>query len=60
MTAKVVDRRAVTLRSAEHEGSEFSVRDSDVWRAIEMGTMGIAETEAGELVAWRSLSPPDR
>ena len=60
VTAKVVDRRAVTLRSAEHEGSEFSVRDSNVWRAIEVGTMGIAETEAGELVGWRSLSPQDR
>lgn len=60
ITAKVVDRRAVRLRSAEHEGTEFSVRDSNVWRAIEVGTMGIAETDAGELVGWRSLSPPDR
>ena len=58
ITAKAVDRRTVRLRSAEHDGSEFSVRDSDVWRAIEVGTLGIAETDAGELVGWRSLRPP--
>ena len=58
VTAKAVDRRTVRLRSAEHDGNEFSVRDSDVWRAIEVGTMGLAETDAGELVGWRSLEPP--
>ena len=58
VTAKAVDRRTVRLRSAEHDGSEFSVRDSDIWRAIEVGTMGLAETDAGELVGWRSLEPP--
>ena len=60
VTAKAVDRRTVRLRSPEHDGSELSVRDSDVWRAIEVGAMGIAETNAGELVSWRSLAPPDR
>jgi hypothetical protein len=58
VTAKVIDRRTVVLRSAEHDGSEFTVPDSGVWKAIEVGTMGIAETDAGELVTWRSLAPP--
>jgi ketosteroid isomerase-like protein len=58
VTAKAVDRRTVRLRSPEHDGSELSVRDSDVWRAIEVGSIGIAETDAGELVGWRSLAPP--
>ena len=58
VTAKAIDRRTVRLRSAEHDGREFSVRDSDVWRAIEVGTMGLAETDAGELIGWRSLEPP--
>jgi ketosteroid isomerase-like protein len=60
VTAKAVDRRTVRLRSPEHDGSELSVRDSDVWKAIEVGAMGIAETDAGELVGWRSLEPPRR
>ena len=58
VTAKAIDRRTVRLRSAEHDGREFSVRDFDVWRAIEVGTVGLAETDAGELVGWRSLEPP--
>jgi len=57
VTAKAVDRQTVRLRSAEHEGSEFSVRDEDVWREIEVGSMGIAETDGGELVGWRRLDP---
>ena len=60
VTAKVLDRRTVVLRSAEYHGSEFSVPDSQVWREIQVGTMGIAETDDGELVAWRSLTPPQR
>ena len=59
VTAKVIDRRTVVLRSAEYDGNEFTVPDSQVWRAIQVGTMGIAETDAGELVAWRSLSGPE-
>ena len=58
VTAKVIDRQAVTFRSAEYEGTEFSVPDAQLWKDIELGTMGIAETDAGELVGWRSLAPP--
>jgi hypothetical protein len=58
VTAKVVDRQTVTLRSAEFHGTEFSVPDVQLWRDIEVGAMGIAETDAGELVAWRLLAPP--
>ncbi len=58
VTAKVIDRRTVRLRSPEHDGSELSVRDAALWREIEVGAMGIAETDAGELVGWRSLTPP--
>ena len=58
VTAKLLDRHTVTLRSAEYEGTEFSVPDPQLWRDIEIGTMGIAETDAGELVGWRSLTPP--
>ena len=60
VTAKVLDRRTVVLRSAEYHGSEFSVPDPQLWKEIEVGTMGIAETDAGELLAWRSLAPPER
>jgi ketosteroid isomerase-like protein len=58
VSAKLVDRQAVRLRSAEYDGSEFSVRDPDVWKQIEVGALGIAETDGGELVAWRPLTPP--
>ena len=58
VTAKVVDRQTVTLRSAEYDGTEFSVPDSQLWKDIEVGAMGIAETDAGELVGWRVLAPP--
>ena len=58
VTAKVVDRQTVTLRSAEYDGTEFSVPDSQLWKNIEVGAMGIAETDAGELVGWRPLAPP--
>ena len=58
VTAKVIDRRTVVLRSAEYDGNEFTVPDSHVWRAIQVGTMGIAETDDGELLGWRALSPP--
>ena len=59
VTAKVVDRQTVTLRSAEYDGTEFSVPDEAVWKDIEVGAMGIAETDAGDLVGWRLLAPPD-
>jgi ketosteroid isomerase-like protein len=55
ITSKVVERQTVRLRSAEHDGAEFSVANPDLWREIEVGCMGIAETDGGELVGWRSL-----
>ena len=58
VTAKVIDRQTVTLRSAEHHGTEFSVPDPKLWRDIDVGAMGIAETDAGDLVGWRLLAPP--
>jgi ketosteroid isomerase-like protein len=58
VTAKLIERQTVRLRSAEHEGAEFSVRDPELWKEIGVGAMGIAETEAGELVGWRPLTPP--
>ena len=58
VTAKIVGRRAVRLRSAEYDGAEFSVADTGVWQAIEAGAMGIAETDGGQVVAWRPLKPP--
>ena len=58
VTAKLVDRQTVTLRSAEYHGTELSVPDARLWRDIEVGAMGIAETDAGELVGWRLLAPP--
>jgi hypothetical protein len=58
ITAKVIDRRVVTLRSAEYHGEEFSVPDAQLWKDIEVGAMGIAETDEGELLGWRSLAPP--
>jgi hypothetical protein len=58
VTAKVVDRQTVTLRSAEYEGTEFSVPDAQLWKDIDVGAMGIAETDADELVGWRLLAPP--
>ena len=58
VTAKVVDRQVVRLRSAEYDGTEFSVPDEQVWKDIEVGCMGIAETDGGQLVGWRSLTPP--
>ena len=56
--AKVVDRQTVCLQSAEHDGAEFSVRDTDLWKDIQVGAMGIAETDGGELVGWRPLAKP--
>ncbi len=47
------------LQSAEYKGVEFRVPDSEVWKDIEVGAMGIAETDAGQLVGWRSLRPSD-
>ena len=58
VTAKVIDRRTVVLRSAEYDGTELSVPDPSVWKDIQVGAMGIAETDAGELLGWRSLTPP--
>ena len=58
VTAKLIDRQTVTLRSAEYEGTEFSVPDAQLWKQIEVGAMGIAETDDGDLVGWRSLAPP--
>ena len=58
VTAKVVDRQTVTLRSAEYDGTEFSVPDGQLWKDIEVGAMGIAETDAGDLIGWRLLAPP--
>ena len=58
VTAKAVDRQTVRLRSAEHDGREFSVRDLELWRQVEVGALGIAETDRGELVGWRRLAPP--
>ena len=60
VTAKVLDRKTVCLRSSEYEGTEFSVPDPEVWKQIQVGAMGIAETDAGELVGWRTLAPPGR
>ena len=57
VTAKLVDRQTVHLQSAEYDRSEFRVPDPEVWKEITVGTMGIAETDAGELVGWRSLRP---
>jgi hypothetical protein len=59
ITAKVIDRQTVTLRSAEYDGAEFSVPDDALWKEIDVGAMGIAETDAGDLVGWRLLAPPD-
>lgn len=58
VTAKVIDRQTVTLRSAEYAGTEFSVPDARLWRDIEVGAIGIAETDAGNLVGWRLLAAP--
>lgn len=58
ISAKVVERQTVRLRSAEHAGSEFSVRDTDLWKQIEVGAIGIAETDGGELLGWRPLGRP--
>jgi hypothetical protein len=58
VTAKVIDRQAVRLRSAEYDGTEFSVPDEQVWKDIEVGSMGIAETDGGRVVGWRTLAPP--
>jgi ketosteroid isomerase-like protein len=58
VTAKAVDRQTVRLRSAEHDGAEFSVRDPELWKGIDVGELGIAETDRGELLDWRSLKPP--
>lgn len=55
VTSKIVERQTVRLRSAEYDGSEFSVRDPEVWRQIDVGAMGMAETDGGELVGWRPL-----
>ena len=54
--SKVVDRQTVRLQSPEHDGAEFRVRDPDLWKEIRVGAIGIAETEAGELVGWRPLT----
>ena len=59
VTAKLVDRRTVHLRSAEYDGAEFRVPDPDVWKEIRVGTIGIAETDADQLVGWRSLRPSE-
>ncbi len=58
VTAKVVDRQTVTLRSAEYDGTEFAVPDAQLWKDIEVGAMGIAETDSGDLVGWRLLAHP--
>jgi ketosteroid isomerase-like protein len=58
VSAKAVERQTVRLRSAEHDGSEFSISDPDLWKRIEVGAMGIAETDGGELVGWRPLGRP--
>ena len=58
VSAKAVERQTVRLRSAEHRGAEFSVRDPELWKEIEVGMLGIAETDRGELVGWRPLVPP--
>jgi len=57
VTAKLLDRQTVHLRSSEHDGVELSVPDLAVWREIEVGTIGIAETDSGRLVGWHSLRP---
>ncbi len=57
VTAKLVDRQTVHLQSAEYDRAEFRVPDREVWKRITVGTMGIAETDAGELLGWRSLRP---
>ena len=58
VTAKLVDRQTVHLQSAEYDAAEFRVPDPGVWKEIQVGTMGIAETDAGDLVGWRSLRLP--
>ena len=58
VSSKIVDRQTVRLRSAEHDGSEFSVRDPELWKEIQVGAIGIAETDAGELLGWRPLTEP--
>jgi hypothetical protein len=57
VTAKLLDRQTVHLQSAEYDRTEFRVPDLEVWKGIQVGTMGIAETDAGELLGWRSLRP---
>lgn len=56
VTAKAVERRTVRLRSAEHAGNEFSVGDAELWNRLEVGALGIAETDGGELLGWRPLA----
>ena len=58
VTSKLVDRRTVRLSSAEYEGSEFSVGDAEVWKEIEVGALGMAETDGGQLLSWRRLGRP--
>ena len=55
VTSKLVDRLTVRLTSAEYDGSEFSVGDVDVWKEIEVGALGMAETDGGQLLSWRRL-----
>jgi hypothetical protein len=31
-----------------------------VWEEIQVGAMGLAETDSGQLLGWRSLAPPQR
>jgi hypothetical protein len=56
--SKIIERQTVRLRSAEYDGAEFSVADPEVWRQIDVGALGMAETDGGELLGWRPLSPP--
>jgi ketosteroid isomerase-like protein len=56
VSSKIVDRQTVRLQSAEHDGAEFSVGSPDLWKEIEVGAMGIAETDGGELLGWRPLA----
>lgn len=58
VTANVVDRQTVTLRSGEYPGTESNVAHAQLWKDIEVGSMGIVETDEGELVGWRTLAPP--
>ena len=57
VTAKVIERQTVRLKSAEYDGTEFSVRDPELWRRIDVGALGMAETDGGELLGWRPLRP---